>query len=85
MSQLYGYGNSVSTFNPTTSDYEKVVDRNRRQIEMLVGPFYNVGFCIWTTQELDETLQFDVRVLGKPMTLTICKDSEAFIAPIQEN
>jgi hypothetical protein len=83
MSQLYGKGSS-SSFVATTSDYEKVVERNRRSLEMVFGQFYHAGLNIWSMQELDETASFEVRLLGKPMNLVIDKASEIFIAPVNE-
>lgn len=66
-------------------DYEKVVDKNRRTLEMLIGPFYHAGLNIWTTQEIQEDVDLEVRLVGKPMNLKITKDGEAFIAPVNEN
>ena len=51
---------------------------------MLVGPFYHAGLNIWTTQEIQDTVQIEVRMMAKPYTLTISKESETFIPPVDE-
>lgn len=51
---------------------------------MLIGPFYHAGLNVWTTQEIKDTIQLEVRLLGKPMNLTVAKEGELFIAPVNE-
>ena len=39
---------------------EKIVNKNDKRIELLVGKFFQSGFNIWTTQQLSETYLIDV-------------------------
>ena len=70
----------------TTADVEKVVDKNRRKIEMITGPFYHSGMTIWTTQEIaDEGIDLEVHFLNKPFSLKITTEHKLAIAPIGDD
>ena len=61
----------------TTTDVEKIVERERSRIELLVGKdFIFRGFNIWTRQRLEETFTVESRRMGKKVFLKIDHEGE---------
>lgn len=79
-----GFGANTS-FVVSSSDIEKVVQRNARKIQGLIGHYFHSGMNFWTTQQLDETHVLDVQLLGKPYKLVINHKGELPITPISDS
>jgi len=58
---------------------EKVVDRVKKKIEMLIGKFLTSGFNLWTEQQIEETLCIETQLLGKKIMLIIDKEGEFIV------
>lgn len=52
-------------------EMEKIVNKNDKRIELLVGKFFQSGFNIWTAQQLSETYFIDVKWMGQKARLKI--------------
>ena len=61
---------------PTPFELGKIVDRETRKIETLIGKFLYSGYNIWTTQQLDQTYLLDVRNMGRKCKLSIDHETE---------
>lgn len=60
-------------------EMEKVVDREKKKIEMLIGKFLHSGFNLWTEQQISESLFLDTKILGKKVQLMIDAEGEFII------
>ena len=68
-----------SEYKCTQYEMEKVVDRERKRIEMLVGKYIHSGFNLWTEQQLTETLMVDTKLQGRKVTLVIDHEGEFIV------
>ena len=58
---------------------QKIIDKEKRKVEMLIGKFLTSGFNLWTEQQIDETLKIESRMLGKKVMLVIDKEGEYIV------
>lgn len=78
--------NSVDVHTYTMDEVTKVVDREKKNIELLVGKFIHSGFNIWTTQQLlEEKYLINSRLMGRKVTLVIDREGEFAVNPAEIN
>jgi hypothetical protein len=70
---------------PTPFELGKIVERETRKIETLIGKFLFSGYNIWTTQQLDQTYMLDVRNMGRKCKLVIDHESENIVNTDQDS
>lgn len=68
--------NDLSTYKFTPLEVEKVVEREKARIEMLIGKYIYSGFNIWTTQQLDQSYIIQSKLMGNKVTLKIDFEGE---------
>jgi len=68
-----------SEYKCTQFEMDKVVDREKKRIEMLVGKYIHSGFNLWTEQQLNETLLVDTKLQGKKIMLVIDHQGEYIV------
>jgi hypothetical protein len=68
-----------NSFKLNAFEIEKIVKKNGKRIELLVGKFFQSGFNIWTTQQLCETFFIDVNWMGQKATLKIDHTSQYIV------
>lgn len=70
----------------TIDEITKVVDRESKRIEMLVGKFIHSGFNIWTTQQLtEENFLIESKLSNSKVTLVIEREGEFVVNPADIN
>jgi hypothetical protein len=70
----------------TVDEYTKVVDRETKRIELLVGKFIHSGLNIWTTQKLcEDKFSIESRLSGRKVTLVIEREGEFMVNPADIN
>ena len=62
--------------NYSVHEVEKVVDREKKKIEMCIGQFFTSGYNIWTQQQIEKSICFDSKLLGRKIQLVIEKEGE---------
>lgn len=60
-------------------EMEKIVDREKKKIEMLIGKFLTSGFNLWTEQQIEETLCIETKHFSKKIMLVIEKEGEFIV------
>jgi hypothetical protein len=70
---------------PTPFELAKIIDRETRKIETLIGKFIYSGYNIWTTQKLDQTYLLDVRNMGRKSKLSIDHETEYTVNTEQDS
>ena len=80
--QIYQYAIAIvdesDIDGPQVTPFElaKIVDRETRKIESLIGKFIYSGYNIWTTQRIEETFLLDTKNMGKKCKLKIDHSAE---------
>ena len=69
---------------PTPFELAKIMDRETRKIETLIGKFLYSGYNIWTTQKLDQTYLLDVKNMGRKCKLSIDHETEMTVNTDQD-
>lgn len=70
-------GISQEGYKFTPNDIEKVVNRERSRIELVVGgSFLFSGFNLWTQQKLEESFFFTSKLMGNKVTIKIDFEGE---------
>lgn len=70
---------------PTPFELGKIMDRETKKIETLVGKFLYSGYNIWTTQRIEQTYLLDVKNMGRKCKLSIDHESELTVNTDQDN
>jgi hypothetical protein len=68
----------------TPFELGKIVDRETRKIETLIGKFIYSGYNIWTTQQIEQTYLLDVRNMGRKCKLRIDHETEMTVNTEQD-
>jgi hypothetical protein len=86
--QIYQYPISVETpdqkdetMKYTPFEIGKIVDRQSKKLEVVLGKYMHSGFNIWTTQQITETYYFDCKFMGTPIKLKIDHSGEYSVNP----
>lgn len=70
---------------PTPFELGKIVDRETRKIETLIGKFIYSGYNMWTTQRIEQTYLLDVRNMGRKSKLRIDHETEMTVNTDQDS
>lgn len=55
----------------TPFELAKIVDRETKKLELMLGKFIYSGFNIWTTQKIEETYLLKSKHMGRMFQLKI--------------
>lgn len=89
--QIYQYAISIldetdtAALDPTPFELAKIVERETRKIESLIGKFIYSGYNIWTTQRIDQTFLIDTKNMGKKCKLKIDHTGELTVNTQQDS
>jgi len=61
----------ATAYECTPFEIGKVVDREKKRIELMIGKFIYSGFNLWTTQPITESYTLHSKLMGQKITLVI--------------
>lgn len=70
---------NTSAYEYNSFEIGKVIDRETKRIELMIGKFIHSGFNIWTTQPIDQRYFLESKLMGQKVTLLIDNEGEYIV------